>query len=359
MTDQNETIFPKQLRCATVTTSLAAALLCLSGCGGSKEEVDTVDDGTPIPVLMQTDWYAQPEHGGFYQALADGLYEEAGLDVTVTQGGPNTIAPMKVARGQADFGMGRLDDIALRIEKGLNLVIVAALMQHDPQGLLLHADNPVSTIPELDGKRIMVTPGSVMVAMMEEKFDLSIKIQPLDFGIGRFLSDPEFIQQCFVTSEPYFAKKNGVEPKVILISEMGFDPYRVVFTRRELAEKQPEVVAAFVKASIEGWSRFIDPETDRSAATAMIVSENKTMDDPDFMEFTLGAMREYNLIHGVAEEGDANGLLRKDRIQEVINLMNELKILVRISEAKEVFTTEFLPDDLQAMLSEDEKVPFE
>ncbi|MEM9159101.1 MAG: ABC transporter substrate-binding protein, partial [Verrucomicrobiota bacterium] len=317
-------------------------------------------DGEALtPVVMQTDWYAQPEHGGFYHALATGIYEEAGLQVRIAPGGPNATPVMKVARGQADFGMGRLDDVTLRIQKGLDLLIVSALMQHDPQGLLLHADNPISSLPEMDGQKIMVTPGSVIVQMMEKKFDLSIKIQPLDYGIGRFLSDPEFIQQCFVTSEPYFAKKRGVEPKVILISELGFDPYRVVYTNRTFARENPEIVSDFVAATIQGWAEYMDDRTDRESANALIVTDNQTMDDPELVQFSISAMQEYNLIHGDSGRGDANGLLRKGRIQSVIDLMQELDILDEISKAEQVYTTDFLPAEILTMLSEDELAPFE
>ncbi len=340
----------QRFRAATAGAA-AAALFLLAGCGG-----EAVEDGL-TPVVMQTDWYAQPEHGGFYQALATGLYAEAGLNVRIAPGGPNAFAAQKVARGQADFGMGRLDDIALRIDKGLPLVIVSALMQHDPQGLMLHADNPIDSIAEMDGQTIMITPGSVMVRMMEQMYGLSLRIQPLDFGVGRFLADPEFIQQCFVTSEPFLVAREGAEAKVILISEMGFDPYRVIFTRRELVEEQPEMVRAFVAASIEGWEQYIAEDADRSAAHALIISENKAKDDPAFLAYTIGAMQKYRLIDGDAEAGDANGLLRRGRIQEGIDLMNELAILENITEASAVYTTEFLPPHLQAMLTEEERVP--
>lgn len=334
------------------------AILAVSCSKSDQAKTGEGADGL-TPVRLQTDWYAQPEHGGFYYALAEGSYEQAGLNVTIAQGGPNTISPMLVARGQADMGIGRVDDIALRIQKGLDLIIVAAQMQHDPQGLLLHADNPISSIPELDNQRVMVTPGSVLVQMMEKKYDLTIRIQPLDYGVGRFLSDPEYIQQCFVTSEPYYARKNGVESKVILISEMGFDPYRVIFANRKFVQSQPEAVKAFVKASIEGWARYVDEDTDISAANAHIAAENKIMDDPELVAFTVDAMREYRLIHGVPEEGDVNGLLRLDRMQSVVDMMQELEILDEISDAHQIYTTEFLPEELQAMLSEEEKVPFE
>lgn len=356
MMPMNTKFYHKNFAADTLKTlSIALGLSLLAGCGGGGEEGS--EKGL-APVALQTDWYAQPEHGGFYQAKVTGLYEEAGLDVSISQGGPNSNAVIKVARGQVDFGIGRMDDIALRIEKGLDLIVVSALMQHDPQALLLHADNPISSIQELDDQRIMITPGSVMVQMMEKMYDLSIRIQPLDFGIGRFLSDPEYIQQCFVTSEPYFARKNGIEPKVILISELGFDPYRVIFARRELLETKPEVVAAFVKATIQGWADYVDEEVDNSAANAMISSENKIMDDSGLIEFSVQSMRDYNLVHGFAEKGDANGLLRKGRIQEAIDLMVNLDILEKITKAEQVYTTEFLPENLQAMLSEEEKVPF-
>jgi NitT/TauT family transport system substrate-binding protein len=246
-----------------------------------------------------------------------------------------------------------MDDIIVMIDKGLPIVIVAALMQHDPQGLMLHADNPITSISEMDGKSVMIGPGTVMVKLMEQKYGLSIKVQPLDFGIGRFMVDPEFIQQCFVTSEPYFVRKNGGEAKVILISEMGHDPYRVIFTRREMTEKKPEVVSAFVEASIKGWTDYLDPAADITAANSIIESENEIMDDPEFIKYTLGVMRDYQLVAGDPEKNEALGLLRRDRIQAGIDMLQDFKLISKVTDAEEVFTTEFLPDSLKAILAAD------
>lgn len=325
----------------------SALLWFLAGCGGE-------DRASPerTPLVMQTDWYAQPEHGGFYQAIAAGHYAAAGLEVTIKQGGPNALVAQKVARGTADFGMGRMDDVMVLVDKGLPLVIVSALMQHDPQGLMLHASNPISSIAEMDGQRIMIGAGSVMVQIMEKHYGLDLQVLPLDFGIGRFMADPGFIQQCFVTNEPYFVRKNGGDPKVILISEMGFDPYRVIFTRRELVEEQPEAVAAFVEATIRGWAEYIDPAVDRTAANALIVADNKLVDDPEFLEYAIGAMNAHALVAGHAEDGEAIGLLREERLQEGIDLLREFGLIENLRSASEVYTTAFLPAELQAMLAE-------
>ncbi|HSH09505.1 MAG TPA: ABC transporter substrate-binding protein, partial [Oceanipulchritudo sp.] len=174
----------------------------LPGCGGTKES----DPALPR-VVLQTDWFPQPEHGGFYQALAKGFYEEAGLDVVILPGGPNAMSTQKVLKGSAHFAMNRADTIYSLACREVPLLMVMATLQHDPQAILLHASNPIQRLEELDGHRVMAVPGLAWIKWLEAKYGIKLDIIPHDFGLERFLNDPGFIQQCLLTNEPFYARQ--------------------------------------------------------------------------------------------------------------------------------------------------------
>lgn len=312
-------------------------LALLAGCSRSELPGKA---GEPIPVMLQTDWYAQAEHGGFYQAVATGLYRDAGLDVTINQGGPGAFGTQKVATGQTAFAIGRSDDVLLAVQQGLPLVIVSALMQHDPQALLLHADNPVSSFPELDGKTVMTTPGAAWVRFLEAKFKIRLNIVPLNYGLAQFMADRNFIQQCFITNEPYFVRKNGIEPKTLLISEAGYDPYRVIFTSQKFLREHPDVVLAFVAASARGWHDFLKGEN--RAAKALIRADNDKMDEA-FIDFSVQVMNASRLVAGDPAAGEYIGKLKPERLQAQIKALADVGMLDKPPPLERFASFAFLP----------------
>ncbi|MGJ3242808.1 MAG: ABC transporter substrate-binding protein [Opitutales bacterium] len=324
---------------------LTAALIVVTGCGGGGgSDEDEATDGL-VPIVLQTDWYAQPEHGGFYHALAEGYYEEAGLDVTIRQGGPNALAMESILIGRAQFALGRSDDVIYNIYRDRPVKIAMALMQHDPQALLLHEDNPVDNLAELAGASVMVAPGSNFIKMMELKYDYTLNIVPLDYGMERFLADPEFIQQCFVTNEPYYAEKNGVDVKTILISESGFDPYRVVFSSTEFLEENPEVAHQFVAASIRGWTDYLESSPD-SEANQTIISINPKM-EPDFVRYAINAMVEKKLVAGYPEKGEAIGKIKPERIARQVDQLNTIGLIDKQIPVDRIVEFSVLPEAIQ------------
>lgn len=334
-------------RLRTLLPILASGLtagLFLAGCGKS----DTTESGLPL-VKFQTDWYPQAEHGGYYQALTAGYYAEAGLEVDIIAGGPGSLGTQKVATGRADFAMGRSDDVMLAVQEGLPIVIVCALMQHDPQALLLHASNPVESWEDMDGKTVMSTPGAAWALNLEARYGISINLIPMNYGLAQFMADENFIQQCFITNEPFFVRANGIEPKTMLLAQEGYDPYRVIFTSRRYAAQYPERVKAFVAASIKGWESFLDG--DNTAAKAMIAERNDAMSN-DFMEFSIAAMKENHLIRGRPGLGEANGLIKRERIAAEATSLHELGILREPLAVEQVAMFEFLPDELQPLVDQ-------
>jgi NitT/TauT family transport system substrate-binding protein len=303
------------------------ASLGLAGCGSSKSDAnpETGANDTPLrPVILQTDWYAQAEHGGYYQAAARGFDREEGIQLTIQPGGPGSFGVQRVATGSVQFSMGRSDDILLAIQEGLPIVIVTALMQHDPQGLLMHASNPINSFADLDGKAIMTTPGATFIRFLENRYNIRINIVPLNYGLAQFFADKNFIQQCFITNEPFYVRRNGFEPKVLLIADSGFDPYRVIFTNQRFLRENPATVQAFVNAATRGWYDFL--HGDPTPGMAMIRSHNEKMDD-EFMLYSIDAMKRYQLVEGRKERNGRIGLIQRERITEQMQIMLDTGLL--------------------------------
>ncbi len=313
---------------------LAAGLSAfLAACGGPRP-----DDA---PLRLQTDWYAQPEHGGYYQALAAGLYQERGLEVEILEGGPNALPLQSVARRRAEFGFSRIDDVIAAIDRGMPLVIVAATLQRDPQALMLHAGDPAGRWEDLDGRRVMAMPGSVWIPFLEHRFGIELEIVSLDYGLGRFLADPEMIQQCFVSNQPYYARREGAEVDTWLIAEAGYDPYHVVFAHRDFVAENPDAVRAFVEASADGWRDYL--EGDPAPADERILERNAEM-SPGFIAYARGTMDELNLVTGDRASGEVIGHLDPDRIERLLETMEEIGVIDGGLAVDDVMTSAFLPD---------------
>ncbi|MBX3749499.1 MAG: ABC transporter substrate-binding protein [Opitutaceae bacterium] len=292
-------------------------------------------------VVFQTDWFAQAEHGGFYQALAKGYYREAGLDVEILTGGPGAGIKLKVAKGAADFGMNRGDDAILAVSRGLPLVMVMATLQHDPQALLLHADSPVRDFRDLDGRVVTAAVGMTWIPYIQQRYGIKFGLVPTTYGLASFLADRNVIQQCFLTSEPYFAGQKGVAVRVLPLTDTGYDMYHTVICRRELIRAEPAVVRAFVAASIRGWDDYVTG--DPAPAHALILARNRDM-TPGQLAYSRQALIDHALVTGRREKGEATGQLRLERIQEEIDRLREFGVLEKPLRADEVATRVFLPE---------------
>jgi len=247
------------------------------------------------PVAFQTDWYPQPEHGGFYEALLKGYYRQEGLDVTILPGGPTNVAEQQVSIGAAQFAMGSSDHILEADSQGEPLVAVGATMQSDPQGIMVHAESPVHSFADLDGHAIAVKAGSTWFEYIVRRYNLKTAREiPATYSIANFLADPGYIQQIFVTSEPFFARKAGAQVRTLLISDTGYSPYRIFFTSRSYLAKHPDVVAKFTRASIHGWRDYMQ---DPALVNADLLRLNPAQ-APEQMQFTWQALKDGHFIDG-------------------------------------------------------------
>ncbi len=317
--------------------------LGLAGCSRSEPKPAAQPPRAPAVALrFQTDWYPQPEHGGFYQALARGFYAEAGLDVTILPGGPGARTSQRLAAGAADMGIHRSDDLMVQAGQGLPFVIVGSFMQRDPQALLLHASDPVRDFADLDGRTIMAMPGTTWVAYLQRRFNITFNVVPMSYSLAQFIGDPRLIQQCFVTNEPYFLREHAVAARTLLLAEAGYEPYRAIFTTRRFLNEHPDAVAAFVQASLRGWQEFI--HGDATAGKALIRERNPEMTE-DFIDYSIAAMREHRLFEGDPARGEAPGQLRRERLAAQAAMLVELGILVTSPQLDELVVAPGLQRD--------------
>lgn len=291
-------------------------------------------------VVLQTDWFPQAEHGGFYQALAKGFYREAGLDVVILSGGPGAAIKVSVAKGDADFGMYRSDDVIMAASRGLPLIMVGAVLQHDPEALLVHEESPVKTLADLNGHRVIAPVSMTWIPYVQKKYGIKFDLTPVNYSLAVFLADKDAIQQCIVTSEPYFVAQHGVRFRTLPLADPGYDPYHTLMCRRELVRTSPGVVRAFLAASIRGWHDYL--EGDPAPANALIRQRNPEMSAGQ-LAYSRGELITRKLVAGDPAKGEGIGRILVARIQSQIEVLTSLKILEKPVAAASVVTPEFLP----------------
>lgn len=321
---------------------VALATLVVAGCA-RRESAETASAPKTTAlrkVVLQTDWFPQAEHGGFYQALAKGFYREAGLDVEILSGGPGVAIKLAVAKGQADFGMNRSDDIIMAVSQGMPLLIVGAVLQHDPEALLVHESSPVKSLADLNGRTVIAPPSMTWIPYVQKKYGVKFDLTRTNYSLAIFLADKNTIQQCIVTSEPYYAAQRGVRVRTVALADEGYDPYHTIICRRELARTSPELVRAFLAASIRGWRDYL--EGDPAPANELILKRNAEM-SPGQIAFSREALITRKLVAGDGAKGEGIGRISTARVASQIAVLTELKILEKPVSAAAVVTQEFLP----------------
>ena len=297
------------------------------------------------PVSFATDWKAQAEQGGFYQAKALGLYEKAGLDVTIRGGGPGVNIPQLLGAGAIDFGMGSNSFIPLNmVRAGLPATAVMAAFQKDPQVLITHKRDDIKSLADMKDKPVMIAAASVNAfwVWLKARYDFSDRqIRKYTFNLAPFLVNEQAIQQGYVTSEPYtIAEQGGIDPQVFLLSDYGYPSYAaMVLAQNRLIEDKPEIVQAFVNASIEGWRSYIfgDP----MPGNALILQANPDMTQ-DILDQAVDQMRTRAML--LPENGTAEdiGTMSEARWQNFFSTMSENGVYPRSLDWRAAFTTRFI-----------------
>ncbi|HEX3407654.1 MAG TPA: ABC transporter substrate-binding protein [Caulobacteraceae bacterium] len=283
---------------------LITALAALCACSQSQP---TTGAAQKTPIRFATDWRAEAEHGGFYEALATGEYARRGLDVRIIQGGPTVNVPELVASGAVELGDGSNSFIVMNLANaGAPVKAVAAFMQKDPQVLLAHPDAGIKSLADMKGHPILLSDASKTAfwPWLKKRYGFSDdQVRSYDFNNSTFILNKNVVQEGYLTSEPYTIQKAaGFAPTVFLLADQGYPSYAaMVLAPTSLISRNPAAIRAFIEASAVGWKNYLygDPKP----ADALIMKDNPNMTE-DVLAQARDKMRAYHLVDG----GDAGAL---------------------------------------------------
>ena len=313
---------------------LAAALLL---CFGAFAPVCAATN-----VTFVTDWKAQAEHGGFYEAVALGLYAKAGLDVKIMEGGPSVNVPQLLAGGAADFGMGSNGFIPLNmVREGVPVRAVMAVFQKDPQVLITHPRADVKSLADMKGKPIMIADASTVAfwPWLKAKYGFSdSQIRKYTFNLAPFLVDQKAIQEGYLTSEPYtIEKEGGFKPQVFLLADNGYPGYaNMVLVPQKWIDGNPKAVQAFVNATIAGWQAYLHGNP--APANALIKKDNPEMTDGLIAQ----AIAKLNGYHIAETKDGALGTMTDARWKTFFDTMSSEGLYPKTLDYKKAYTLRFV-----------------
>ncbi|MFD2183784.1 ABC transporter substrate-binding protein [Rhodoplanes azumiensis] len=294
-------------------------------------------------VSMLTSWYAQAEHGGFYQAVATGIYKKYGLDVTIRMGGPQVNGMQILGAGQTEFLMSYDFSVYKALEQGVPAVTVATSFQSDLQGLMTHPD--VKSLADLKGKTIYVaTAGrSNWWPWMKTKFGYTDdQTRTYTFNLQPFLADPNAAMQAYMSSEPFAAQQSGAKVNFFLFANDGYPPYgTTIVTLKKIVDEKPDMVQRFVKASMEGWKSYL--YGDPSPANALIKKDNPKMSDEQ-IAYAIGKLRESKVLVGGDAATQGIGIMTDARWKATYDFMVKEKLLKPEVDMKAAYTLQFVKD---------------
>jgi NitT/TauT family transport system substrate-binding protein len=309
--------------------------------------VGLVEPGLALDkVKFGTNWLADPEAGGFYQALADGTYEKYGLDVTIIPGGPQSNGGLLLLFGKLDFFMGG-DMIGnlLSAESNLPLVAVAADFQKSPQILMSHPDVGMDKWEDLPkAKPVYVGAGAMQTFYAWLRLAYGFKdenTRPYNFNSAPFIHNKTSIQQGYLTGEPYeIEKQGGFKPNLFLLNDYGYDTYStLIVTRRDIVEKNPDLAQRFVDASAIGWGHYL--YGDNAKANALIKAENPDVTDNQ-IAFSIGELKKY----GVVDSGDTLklgiGAMTDARWKDFFDKMVAIGMVAPNTDYRNAYTLQFV-----------------
>jgi len=323
---------------------ITLVLLFLSGCGtnASNNEAATADAKKGLKKITQvTNWYAQPDFGGQYAALEKGYYKEAGLDMTIEPGGPQISEIQLVSSGQAQFGMAGGDEILLARQEGIPIVAIAALYQTDPQVLLFHKDEPIKDFNDLNGRTVYVAPGVTYWEYIKHNYDVD-KVKEMAFSgqFTPFIKDKSSVSQAFMTTAPYVLKKQGVDVDYLLVNNSNYENYAdVLFTTEDYIKENPDIVKAYVEASVKGWDYY---KTNYEEINKVILKENPDL-DPGAMKYSSEVLMDLVFEEDAAKHGV--GYMTEERWSTLSQQLQDIGLLKKKMDVNEAFTTKFLGDD--------------
>ncbi|WP_083379953.1 ABC transporter substrate-binding protein [Paraburkholderia fungorum] len=291
-------------------------------------------------VTLLTSWYAQAEHGGFYQAVATGIYKKYGLDVTIKMGGPQVNGMQLLAGGQADFLLGYDFQVLSSVEAGIPVTTVAAAFQYDPQGMMTHAD--VTSLGGLKNKTILVA-GSGRTTWwpwLKAKYGYTeAQARPYTFNLQPFFADQNVAMQAYPSSETFQAEQAHANAHFFLFADDGYPPYNTtIVTMRDTMKTKPDVVARFVKASMEGWKSYLN---DPAPGNALIKKDNPQMSDAQ-LAYGVAQLKKLKIVTGGDAATQGIGTMSDARWKKTFDYMVDAKLLKPATDYHAAYTLQFI-----------------
>lgn len=295
---------------------------------------------------FQTDWRAQAEHGGYYQAIAAGLYRKAGIECELRQGGPSLNIGQLLLAGRADMIMSNSFEAFTFVREGAPFFTIASIFQKDPQVLIGHPGSGFDSFEKLKGKVLLIGAGGRVTywPYLRKKYGLKDEqLRPYNFQMAPFLANPNAVQQGFLSSEPYsIAQALGKDPEVMLLADAGFSAYQTTIAiSRKLAQDKKELIQRFVDATLEGWAQYLKGGPATDAANALIKRDNPDQTD-DRIAYAIKVLNR----RGIVMSGDALqggiGAMSDRRWKDFYDSMVDVDVLPKGLDVRQAYTLDFV-----------------
>jgi NitT/TauT family transport system substrate-binding protein len=320
-----------------ILTFIAAGLLTLIGCSRSQPDASSPQTTN---VSLALNWYPEAEHGGYVAADELKLFQSRKLNVDIIPGGPGApnLVIQELAAGRIQFAISNADQVVIARSKGVPLVAVLAPLQSSPRCIMVHQSSGIETLQQLQNVELAISEARPFALWMKQQLPLTnVTMVPYNGLVGEFIAKQNFAQQGYVFSEPYVAKEKGSDPRALMLSEIGFNPYAsLLVTTEDLIQSDPDLVRQVVQASREGWEKYLH---DPTATNARLHKDN-----PDMSLEALAYAGDTLQPLCQAADGEVMYSMTAARWQQLIDQIQQVKVIEPGSvSAEECFTTQFLP----------------
>jgi NitT/TauT family transport system substrate-binding protein len=319
-----------------------ALLLVLVAAAGCRKETSTPAAAGPTleRVSLGLNWFPEAEHGGFYAAQVHGYFAEEGLDVEIVKGGAASPILQQVAGGERDFGVTNADNILFGRAQQAPVVALMAPLQTSPRCILVHASSGIERFDQIKNLTLAMSLENAFSHYLRKKAPLEgVQIVPYSGNVAPLLSDANYAQQGYVFSEPFVARKHGAKVNVLMLSDLGYNPYTsLLFASEKTTRERPELVRRMVRACVRGWKKYLE---DPDATNARIHELNREM-DLDILAFGVEQLRP--LVLGEPPQPEGLGRMTLARWETLVEQLVECDQLKPGEvDPRQAFTTQFLP----------------
>jgi NitT/TauT family transport system substrate-binding protein len=295
-------------------------------------------------VVFQTDWRAQAEHGGYYQAVAAGIYRRHGIDCDLRQGGPQLNPAQLLVAGRVDMIMSNPFQPLNYVRDNIPFLCIAAIFQKDPVILMTHEEAGIDRFEKMRGRPIAISAASRVThwPFLRSRFGFDdSQIRPKAASLQPFMADKNSIYQGIVSSEPFAAMQAGAHPRVHMLADAGYEAYNTtVDISAKLVTEKRDLVQRFIDATIEGWTEYMKGQ-DIAAANALIKRHNPEMPD-EMLAYGLKVMRERGMVLGNEAAMLGIGAMTHERWDRFYSTMRETGVYPAGLDIRRAYSLDFV-----------------